>query len=178
MLSLLACNQTPDKKQTEVMTQSDLVLSGKIFFYAPEFDSTTGKATGHCDCCSGHLFFINDSEFLNIDYCEANTTFVAGKYKTKANEIMLMSDSICLTKSYNWINETEEQNETTEEYSYTTSIKTCSTEILKRHPFKNQVYFIPESGERYFYTRDSSIDITKGLMQLNKEGILNKLKLH
>lgn len=91
---------TPQTKQI-----GDIV--GQLYFYGPELDSVTCKATGSCDCCTSNLLFLNDSAFVALDYCIGGNTYYKGTYKIDKNSITFKSDSLRVDIEDNWQIETD-----------------------------------------------------------------------
>lgn len=113
MLGLYSCNinsndnknltQNSDSTQTKPIGK----VVGQIYFFAPELDSATVKATGGCDCCSSNLLFLNDSVFVAVDYCIGNDTYYKGTYKVHNNSISFRCDSLRVDREENWETETD-----------------------------------------------------------------------
>ena len=89
-----SCSNQPSVQQKTDSLHSPISMAGKIYFFAPEFDSTNLVATGACDCCSTNTLFLNDSSFLEIEYCEDGSTFLMGKYRADNRSLSLFYDSV------------------------------------------------------------------------------------
>lgn len=113
-VGLCSCNTNSiDNKNVTLNSDSTQTkpigrVNGQIYFFAPELDSATGKATGGCDCCSSNLLFLNDSVFVAVDYCIGNDTYYKGTYKVGSNSITFRCDSLRVDREENWETDTDE----------------------------------------------------------------------
>ncbi len=111
-LGLFSCkSNTADKT---LMTAGDSLtkinLAGQLYVTAPDFDTVLCRATGECDCCSGNVLFLNDSEFVAVNYCVGNDTYYKGTYRQKNNTVLLLCNSLRVDKATNWAAETDTIN--------------------------------------------------------------------
>lgn len=60
-----------------------------------------------CDCCAGHLIFNDDSTFYRLDYCMSDENLTFGTYILNGAYVELSYSGRCVSKDYNWANETD-----------------------------------------------------------------------
>ncbi len=154
---LLACNSN---KQPQGHAQTS--LAGTVYLFAPEFDSTTGAATGACDCCSGNAVFLTDSTFVMIDYCEADYSYTKGKYYITGDELQMDFDTIAVQKNNTYAD--EEKPDSPAVYTFITQRISYATNIYKIKRFKGKPTF---AGENEYGCIDTGI---------NKQGIIAEMK--
>jgi hypothetical protein len=138
---LNACSNPPQTLVNKDSLASEMnchALEGKLYFFAPEFDSTNLVATGECDCCSANIAFLDDSIFLNIDYCEDGCTYVKGKYQINDQELTLNYDSVTVEKIYP---EPDGSGQTVADFAYNTIIHKADTRIYRKSEFKGRIIF-------------------------------------
>lgn len=178
-VGLFSCNSTTDNQTTTTENKTNTLtsLAGQVYFYAPELDTTTCKATGACDCCSGNILFLTDSIFLGIDICEANTNYSKGHYHFDNDFLVLTTDSLQVDEEYNWEKETDTTGTVTQEYFIKQSKTPTFTQKLSRFDCKNNIGFIMGDKEKYFVTPDNDAKITNIIGQLKKDSIWDKLEM-
>jgi hypothetical protein len=172
---LLACNSATEDKQ--VVSSENIILtslSGEVYFYGPELDTTTCKATGECDCCSGKILFINDSVFVEIDYCEGNTGYCKGHYYLNKGDVIMKIDSLHVNQEYNWEKETD-TNKTAPDYFITKSKEDTYTHKISSLKCNNNIAF--KDSEGYFYAPNEETDILEIIEALKTDDIWQKLEM-
>jgi hypothetical protein len=60
-----------------------------------------------CDCCAGDLVFNADKTFYTINHCMSDKSLAAGIYSLQNDKLTLSFNGICVSKNYNWANETD-----------------------------------------------------------------------
>ena len=99
-------------------------LAGKLYFFAPEFDSTNLVATGACDCCSANAVFLDDTCVVYVGYCDDGSTYSKGKYQLSEEGLVLNFDNIAVEKSYPEMDEMDSTGQLSTEFTYNTIIDT------------------------------------------------------
>jgi hypothetical protein len=149
-ISINSCSNPPSIPPKRDSLSSPISLAGKLYFFAPELDSTKLEATGACDCCSSNMLFLDDSSFLYISYCEGSTSYTRGKYTSDHQKLTVALDSITVDKYY------PEENDSTGTLSinpvYHTSIQQPDNQTFKKQEYKgitlliNHVVGAPDKG--------------------------------
>lgn len=106
-IGFFACNSNTGHETIDVGSDNTKIepiksLKGQLYFIAPELDSATSRATGGCDCCAGHLLFLNDSDFIAVDYCLGGDTYYKGSYEIEKTVVLFRADSLRVDKEENW----------------------------------------------------------------------------
>lgn len=180
---LISCDRTETKTSDDVV-QAEFVsivptisLARQLYFYAPELDTVTCEATGACDCCSGQILFLNDSEFVSIDYCESDADYCKGKYHLANNNLVLTTDSICISRRYNWEKETDTSGNVLFDYFVTDTLIAKTTQTFKRITCKGTICFLMGEQEKYFVTPSHEQSLSKAVATLKKQGIWDRLQI-
>ena len=170
----LSANKLLTDKDSSKNDQIKETLVGKIYFFAPELDSTNYTATGACDCCSSNVLFLTDSSFVMIDYCEADSSFYKGQYRLDKNKLELNFDLLAINKNYNWAKETDTTGKLESAYSYRIdSIKPTIREY-SRMEHRDAIIF---KGKNEFGTIDKERNFHEFIKSMRNEGTLSKLGL-
>jgi hypothetical protein len=169
---LISCN-SKNKKVENVNKKLNIKdLSGKIFDYAPSIDTIKNISYGECDCCSGSYIFLNDNDFICIDYCESDTFYMKGTFEIVNNELLLKYNGVCVEEEYNW---ERENDSTVVEYFIKKSKINPSTKILKYFKIKNSFYFKGGERQENFSTIDKKAKLSQIISRLKKDSIWQKL---
>ena len=180
-----SCNQVKKDDNPNKMIESDstkkeysknLSLSNQLYLLAPEFDSKNCESYGECDCCSSNYLFLDNENFISVDYCLETNTFYSGKYKVQNDSLKFNYNPTIVLKEYNWESETDTIN-TLPRYLY--KIEKCkSFQSVWIKLNCNEKSCFKKIGDK---TEFASIDNIKSseniLNELKKEGLIEKLNL-
>jgi len=104
IIGLYSCNTKSHQMTSEENSVSIIKnLAGQVYFFAPEFDSTTCEVSAACDCCTEDILFLNNSNFIHISYCLSEEQVFKGTYKIDNDKVYLKYDSLNIHIEYNWI---------------------------------------------------------------------------
>lgn len=160
-----------------IQTVSPISLAGQVYFYAPELDTITCKATGACDCCSGEFLFLNDSEFVSVDYCEFDASYNKGMYRFVDGDIEITTDSINVSRNYNWEKETDTTGKDLVDYFISDTLFSKNTLTLKRITCKNSICFVMGDKETYYVTPNKEAILSESIDKMKRDKIWNRLKI-
>jgi hypothetical protein len=172
IILLQACantSQTDLKKDSSAIDRERHLLTGKLYFFAPEFDSTHLVATGACDCCSADVVFLDDSSFLSIDYCDEGCSYVKGKYQIDDQGLTMNYDSLTVEKFFP---ETDSSGRSATDYVYNTITHKPDPRSYKRTLFKGRIVF---SNDKEFGTIDTGSSATEMMKSVQAQGVWSKL---
>lgn len=179
-----SCNQSQKESvlkkepKSEINKKEDnnFSLSNKLYLLAPEFNSKDCESFGECDCCSSNYLFLDDENFICVDYCLEVDNFYSGKYKIENETVELKYNSTVVNKEYNWESESDTTN-TQPAYFYT--IEKCkpfqSTWI--KFNCKEKICFKTTEKETDYASVDKTKTSESFLKELKKEGILKRLNI-
>jgi hypothetical protein len=180
---LFSCDRT-ETDGSKVVVKVDtapkaepISLSGQLYFYAPELDTVSCTSTGACDCCSGEILFLNDSSFVLVDHCVLDADYSKGKYRFVDNNLILTSDSICISKQFNWEKETDTTGKVLVDYFVTDTLLATTTQTLKVEFCKGTPYFLMGDKERYFVTPYKNKKISDVVSTLKEQKIWDRLDI-
>lgn len=177
---LFSCCAQIDNKQMIIENKKIQLtsLAGQVYIYAPEIDTTTCKATGACDCCSGNIYFLNDSIFIKVDICESNIAYSKGVYRIKKDFVELSIDSLNIEIEYNWEKETDTTGKVMAEYLIKQSKTPTFTVKLTLLDCKNYICFITGDHQKLYVTPDKDLNVSEFIGQLKKDSIWHKLEIN
>lgn len=167
---LLSCQSKRGPKEISVGADK-LELAGKILIYGPDVDATTCEVFGQCDCCAGHYVFINESEFVAIDYCEADQTYRKGTYKTNNNIVNLHVEDLVVDRTANWPAAGDEAG--MEEMSYTLTKREVDhgTITLRLQQCEKNILFEVDSQETPFAAMDKNTPFADVIGRMKQHGV-------
>ena len=160
---------SPIKQDSSTRIGLSNSLTGKLYLFAPEFDSTNLVATGECDCCSANIAFTDDSHFLNIEYCEDGSSYTMGKYQLDDSTLMLNFDSVTVEKYFPDLDDSSGAKSPRVIYHLT--INKPETKIYKRQEFRGVTLFLHNE----FGAPDKENKFNELLNTIRGEGIMEKL---
>jgi hypothetical protein len=171
-ISATSCNQgTSDQRQTDssvkqqqektldetsidqevrsLSNQNDPFLN-TIYSFTTDFNMDSCQLLRRCDCCVFETFFLENSRFEIIDFCEGARTYMTGIYKLLDDKIEIRLDSSYLTieSSIEFVNDTllSESVDTTVYIRVfepsTITIDTCQSQILLQSGEQDPYYGI------------------------------------
>lgn len=152
-------------------------LAEQVYFYAPEFDTLTCEASGACDCCTGKFIFLNDSQFIWIDECMSDASYSKGLYRFEKGNLVITTDSICVSREYNWEKETDTTGKFLVDYIITDTLVSRSTQTLKRIMCKSKLCFILSDKETYYLSPVESAQPSEFINNMKKDGIWKRLNV-
>lgn len=179
LVGLFACNtKTNNNKAEDSSTSTTTIksLSGQVYFFAPELDTTTCEATGACDCCSSNILFLDNTNFITICYCEADEQIFRGTYQIDKDKVLLQYDTLEVDKEYNWEMETDTTGTVKTEYFIKIQKTEANKTILTTLTCKGQVCFKTGDKEISFGSLDKKTSIDEHIQRLKDQGIWDKLK--
>jgi len=175
---LISCNQQLKEKPLNEKLKStvyeEFSLSNKLYLLAPEFNSKTCESFGECDCCTSNYVFLDSENFISVDYCLEADTYYSGKYKIDNEKVELKYNALVVQKEYNWDSETDSTN-TEPEYKFKTEkCKSFQSTWVKLN-CKRKIYFKTLDEKTQYVSIDKSKTSQNFLIELKKEGIIEKL---
>jgi len=147
-------------------------LAGKLYFFAPEFDSTNLVATGACDCCSANAVFLDDTCFVYVGYCDDGSTYSKGKYQLSEEGLVLNFDNITVEKSYPETDEMDSTGQLSTEFTYNTIIDSPSTLVFRKKDFRGRIFFRSDYAFGAVDTGGTAIEMMKSI---RGQGIWDRL---
>ena len=85
---------------TTLISARGQILIGKIFELGA--DRQDCKIYAECDCCTSDLFFINENQFVLLDYCTFETTATTGTFKLTKDLIQLTFNQVSVTSGQDY----------------------------------------------------------------------------
>jgi hypothetical protein len=154
-----------------------LAMSGQLYYFAPELDSIKGQAIGYCDCCSSHLLFLNDTEFVAVGYCIGSDTYYKGTYKVNDNTISFQCDSLRVDKETNWEAESDTTNKDIPAFFVNTRNYKMSTFRWTRFEFKGKTCFYTDSKESPYATPNNEVK-SRFIKETKQDSVWDKLEIN
>ncbi len=173
---LIACKPFIDKTTSEIKSEVNLELAGQADLFAPDLDTTNCTATGECDCCSSHILFVDDSNFIAIFYCVADEQIHKGTYNIDAKKVYLKYDTIEVSKNYNWDFETDTTGKVSTQYFIKRQKINRHQTTLTAYNCKNQIYFKANDLETAYGFLDRKETTATLIKKLKNEGVYEKLE--
>lgn len=178
-----SCNHSQKKsvhrEETKEVNSGDYMsfsLSNTLYLLAPEFNSTDCQSFGECDCCASNYVFLDNENFICVNYCLEVDAYYGGKYKIDKESVELKYNSTVVKKEYNWESETDTTN-TQPEYFY--KIEKCKPfqSTWKKFNCKEKICFKTTEKETNYASVDKTKTSEDFLGELKKEGILQRLNI-
>lgn len=164
-----SCSHQPSVSQKSDSAQSPVSMAGKLYFFAPEFDSTKLEAMGDCDCCAANTLFLNDSSFLEIEYCDEGSTYVMGKYQMDDHSLNLMYDSVIVSGHFPGGEISENAKSVRDVYHV--SIEKSETRTYQKQQYKGVNLFL----DKVIGAPDKAGKFSDLLKAIHDEGVWEKL---
>lgn len=180
-----SCNQVKKEDNFNKIDKSEinkqgnskiLSLSNQLYLLAPEFDSKNCKSFGECDCCSSNYLFLDNENYICVDYCLDTDTYYSGKYKIENDTVNLKFNSTVIQKEYNWESETDTINTQPKFLYKIEKCKAFKTVWTNLNCSKNNC-FKKIGDETEFASIDNKKSSENFLNELKKEGLIEKLNL-
>ncbi|MDI9858065.1 hypothetical protein [Flectobacillus roseus] len=176
-IGLIACNTKTSNLKTEVKKVTLIKnLAGKVYFFAPDLDTTTCEAFGACDCCTSNILFLNNKDFVTISYCVTDQQIAKGTYHIDNDKVYLQYDSLKVDIEYNMETETDTTGKVEPEYFIRTQKREANKVVLTALTCKGQVNFKAGDKEISYGSLDKKTPIEDHIQQLKSLGIWYKLK--
>ena len=179
-LALIACEtkkQQNDNRQADESQQLPaLQLNGQVLLYAPEMDITTCEALAPCDCCAGNYLFINDRQFIQIDYCEGNRRYRKGEYEIKNQQVILRFDGLVIDQLYTWDEEGDDASES--RYVFEETEGESSVIILTQLQCEKNLAFDTGDEMTPFATLVTSYQFSDLIRGMKEDGVWDTLKIN
>lgn len=123
-------------------------VAGKVYIWAPEIDTANKSVTGACDCCSGEILFLNQTDCIWLDNCEGTTSVAKGKYKRSIDAIELEFGKTIASRYFN----PEREVDTNAQPEYLLEKQMIKAWKIKLEPVvvDNTVYLRMRNGEVYY----------------------------
>jgi hypothetical protein len=151
-------------------------LAGQVYLFAPELDTTTCTVSGACDCCLSNVLFLNDTEFIVVNYCGADDYVSQGTYRADGSTVYLHYDSLSVDKVYNWEAETSTAGTTPPEYSISTKKTETRTVALIAMACADEPVYRIDGEEVYYGVADRDNPLNLHIGRLRESGVLEKLR--
>ncbi|MBF4470129.1 hypothetical protein [Flavobacterium sp. HJJ] len=180
-----SCNQSQKESVLEEEPKSvinkkedikNFFLSNKLYLLAPEFNSKDCESFGECDCCSSNYLFLDDENFICVDYCLEVDNFYTGKYKIENERVELKYNSTVVNKEYNWESESDTTNIQPEYFYKIEKCKPFQSTWIKFN-CKEKICFKTTEKETDYASVDKTKTYESFLEELKKEGILKRLNV-
>lgn len=174
----ISCNQ-PKKVQIlntvlkEKKPTENFTLSNQLYLLAPEFNLKECESFGECDCCTSNYLFLDNENFICVDYCLEVDTYYSGKYKIENEKVQLKFNSTIIKKEYNWESETDTINNQPKYFYKTEKCKSFET-LWAKFDCKGQIYFKNIDKETQYASIDKTQTAENFLIKLKEEGIWDK----
>lgn len=172
---LFGCS--PENKQNDIdpgeRKNSASALTGKVYFYAPAFDSLNCQAVGDCDCCSGYVVFVNDSQFVLIDHCEASSMYYKGTYRFVRENLIISSDSIFVTREIAEHTDMDKDRQ----YHLTYSVWAPFSQRWKGFRCQDKLCFMIATRDRQYVSPDPDHTAEDVIDQLKTDGVWKMLEV-
>ena len=159
-------------KQDSLAKPPDQSLAGKLYFFAPEYDSTLFVTTGACDCCSANTIFLDDSNFLYIDYCDEGDSYSKGTYHLRNNELEMNFDSLSVEKLYPGDQGKNSMADLSPKFTYHATINKLDKRNYKKQDYKGHVVL---KGMHEFGAVDIHGTADSTMKEAQAEGIWDRL---
>lgn len=149
----------------------------KVYFFAPELDEKTCRATGGCDCCSSHLIFTEGNRFIFIDYCMMDEVYSKGTYAMKNDRLELTFDKLHVDRTFDEAASADQK--APEKYTMRkVRDKSAHSISLERLECNGQTIFRMTSGEKLYGTVDPETDSRELTEYMRKEGVWIQMELN
>lgn len=79
---------------------SEGTLTGTVFRFAPDLDTSVCQSYGECDCCTEEILFIDNNRFISIAHCIADQTIQYGSYELVDSSLMIYYGPNRISKIY------------------------------------------------------------------------------
>jgi hypothetical protein len=170
----ISCNShdAAAPKQDSSMQDRNFSLTGQLYFFAPEYDSTHFVATGACDCCSANTVFLDDSVFLYIDYCDEGCSYLRGIYHMRNGELDMHFDSLAVEKSYAEPDGKDSTGNMSPDLTYQTIVSKSNNLIYKKQEYKGRTVFTAKNNFGAIDTGETASEMMK---RVKAEGIWDRL---
>src|ERR1700733_1525686 len=166
---LSSCSNQPSIPRTADSLHGQISLAGQIYFFGSEFDSTKLIATGNGDCSAANTLFLNDSIFLEVEYCEDGATYSMGKYRADDRLLSLTFNGVTVNE---YFPETEDTTSAkSSKPTYRVSLDKPQTRIYQKQEYKGVTLFV----NRDIGAPDKENKYSKMLKTIHDDGIWDKL---
>lgn len=166
---LSSCSNQPSVLQKTDSLHSQNSLAGKVYSFGSEFDSTNLVATGDGDCSFANTLFLDDSSFLEIEYCEDGATYSMGKYRADDRLLSLIFDGVNVNE---YFPETEDTaSAKSGKPVYRISLDKPQTRIYQKLEYKGVTLFV----NRDIGAPDKEKKYSDMLKAIHDDGIWDKL---
>lgn len=178
---LISCNQPKKQKSIDIKVKEkehfeNFTLSNTLYLLAPDFNSKECEAFGECDCCTSNYLFLDNENFICVDYCLDIDTFYSGKYKITDDTVQLKYNTTIVQKEYNWESETDTINNHPKYFYKTEKCKSFKT-VWTKWNCKGKIYFKNIDKQTQYATIDTTQTAERFLTKLKEEGIWKKLNI-
>lgn len=178
-LALIACEtkklQGDDGQADESPLLPALQLNGQVLLYASEIDVTTCEALAPCDCCAGNYLFINDRQFIQIDYCEGDRRYRKGEYEFKNDRVILTFDRLIIDQ---FITRDEEGNFSPEnQYVFEETEGDSSVITLTQLQCEKNLAFDTGDEMTPFATLVTTYEFSDLIRGMKEEGVWSRMKM-
>lgn len=172
---IYSCNSNTDK-HNDPKDISPITLKGEVLTYAPDLDVTTCEVIGMCDCCSGNYLFINEQEFIAIEYCEADKLYFKGSYEIKNRTVILSFDGWVIERFFDWSSEAD--TTTTTETKYLISERKIEPSVITLVQLDCEKNISFETGieETPFAAINNNLKLSDLIEEMKTDGVWEKLK--
>lgn len=161
-------NQSSVQQKTDSL-HAQISMAGQIYSFGSEFDSTNLVATGNGDCSAASTLFLNDSIFLEIEYCEDGATYSMGKYRADDRLLSLIFDPVSVNEYFPVTEDTA--NVIPGKPTYRITLDKPQTRIYQRQEYKGVNLFV----NRDVGAPDKEKKYGEILKSIHDDGIWDKL---
>jgi len=150
-------------------------LTGQLYYVAPDIDPKDGHLSGACDCCSQNVAFLNDSEYVSVNYCEGDESYMKGKYKIKDKVVVFTTDGILVDREINWEKELDTLHRDLPDFHV--SIGRVKSESYRWIQFERngKLYFKTNEKEISYASVDPNLKLDRFVKGLKTDSLWYKL---
>lgn len=170
-----SCNSNTDKLD-DPKNSLPIKLNGKVLTYAPDLDITTCEIIGMCDCCSGNYLFINEQEFIAIEYCEADRLYFKGTYEINNRTVILRFDGLVIEQIFDWSSEADTTAIPETKYLISERKIEHSTITLVQLDCEKNISFETGNEETPFAAINNNLKLPDLIEEMKADGVWEKLK--
>jgi hypothetical protein len=170
-----SCNSNTDKLD-DPKNSLPIKLNGEVLTYAPDLDITTCEVIGMCDCCSGNYLFINEQEFIAVEYCEADKIYFKGTYEIKNRTVILRLYGLIIEQIFDWSSEADTTAIPETKYLISERKIEPSTITLVQLDCEKNISFETGNEETPFAAINNNLKLPDLIEEMKADGVWEKLK--
>ena len=154
---------------------SALNLANTVYYFTLNFDSTNCTVYSACDCCSDHLVFLNEKEFVFINYCLADKVYYKGKYVILDSTLQLNFNSTHVSQNYNSESELDATSTMENEYTITKTMWDPQPRNIAIFHCKDKTCLNASSESVTSYGVRDTLRVNQMIDRMKKDGVWGEL---